>query len=170
MSDRKERIAVFPASFDPVTNGHLDLIHRALSLGLFDKLIIAVGVNPEKRALFSVEERVEMLREVTKGLKNVEVESYTGLTADYARRKGATVIIRGLRVFSDFEHEFQMAFMNRKLSDIDTIFLMSRLEYSYLNSTLVKQVAQMGGSLEGLVPPIVERRLKEKFGHPPDRR
>lgn len=164
MSDRKEKIAVFPASFDPVTNGHLDLIHRALSLGLFDKLIVAVGVNPEKKALFSVEERVEMLKEVTKGLENVEVESYTGLTADYVRRKGATVIIRGLRVFSDFEHEFQMAFMNRKLSGIDTIFLMSRLEYSYLNSTLVRQVAQMGGSLEGLVPPVVERKLKEKFG------
>jgi pantetheine-phosphate adenylyltransferase len=170
MSEREERIAIFPATFDPVTNGHLDLIRRALSLGLFDRLIVAVGVNPEKKALFSVEERVEMLREVTKDLENVEIESYTGLTAEYARRKGASVIVRGLRVFSDFEHEFQMAFMNRRLAGIDTIFLMSRLEYSYLNSTLVKQVAQMGGNLEGLVPPIVERRLREKFGYPPDHR
>jgi len=164
-----KRIAVFPASFDPVTNGHLDLIRRALSLNLFDKLIVAVGVNPEKKPLFSVEERVEMLREVTKEFPNVEVDYYEGLTAEYVKRVGATVILRGLRVFSDFEHEFQMAFMNRKLAGVETIFLMSRLEYSYINSSLVKQIAQFGGDLSGLVPPIVQRRLREKFGFPPDR-
>lgn len=164
-----KRIAVFPASFDPVTNGHLDLIHRALSLNLFDKIIVAVGVNPEKKPLFSVEERVEMLREVTKELPNVEVDYYEGLTAEYVKRVGATVILRGLRVFSDFEHEFQMAFMNRRLAGVETIFLMSRLEYSYINSSLVKQIAQFGGDLSGLVPPIVQRRLREKFGFPPDR-
>lgn len=168
MKANNEKVALFPASFDPITNGHLDLIKRALALGLFDKLIVAVGVNPEKRSLLTVDERIEMIKEVTQDLEGVEVDSYTGLTADYAMAKGCSVIVRGLRVFSDFEHEFQMAFMNRKLGGLDTIFLMSRLEYSYINSTLVKQVAQMGGDLSGLVPDIVAEKLREKFGFTSD--
>ena len=161
------KIAIFAASFDPVTNGHLALIERVLKLAVFDQLIIAVGINPDKPALFSVEERVEMLKEVTEKYPNVLVEQYSDLTAHYAKERGASVIIRGLRAFTDFEYELQMALMNRSLQpDVDTLFMMADDKYSYLKSSLVKQVAQMGSDkdLESMVPPQVLQKLKEKFG------
>ena len=161
------KIAIFAASFDPVTYGHIALIERVLKLGIFDQLIIAVGINPDKPALFSVEERVEMLKEVTQKYPNVLVEQYSCLTAHYAKERGASVIIRGLRAFTDFEYELQMALMNRSLQpDVDTLFMMADDKYSYLKSSLVKQVAQMGADkdLESMVPPQILKKLKEKFG------
>lgn len=163
-----ERIALFPASFDPVTYGHIDMIDRIAELALFDKLILAVGVNPEKAPLFTLEERLEMLQEVASNYPFVSVGYYTGLTAHYARQCGARVIIRGLRAFTDFEYEFQMALMNRQQApDVDTLFMMANMRYAHLRSSLVKQVAQMGGDLSELVPPFVAKRLREKLGVSP---
>ena len=160
------KIAIFAASFDPVTYGHIDIIERVLKLNIFDQLIVAVGINPDKLDLFSVEERVEMLKEVTQKHPEVTVEQYSGLTAHYARTRGASVIIRGLRAFTDFEYELQMALMNRELApEVDTLFMMAEHRYSFLKSSLVKQVAQMGSEedLEDFAPPKVIKRLKKKF-------
>ncbi len=156
------RTAICPGSFDPVTYGHLDIIGRA-SL-LFDKLIVAVSKNQVKVPLFTVEERVEMLKGVLAHYPNVEVDSFEGLTVNYAIERKARAIVRGLRVISDFENEFRMALTNKKLAcHIETVFLMTRAEYSFISSSTVKEVASFGGSLRSLVPPLVEERLKEKF-------
>jgi pantetheine-phosphate adenylyltransferase len=157
--------AVYPGSFDPITNGHLDIIERGLSV--FDEVVIAILVNPEKRPLFTVEERVEIIRKAYAGNRRVHVDTFSGLLVDYARRVGASVIIRGLRAISDFEYEFQMALMNRRLNpQIETVFMMPAESYSYVSSRLVKEVFQLGGRVSDLVPPVVERRLSEKYGTP----
>jgi pantetheine-phosphate adenylyltransferase len=154
---------VFPGSFDPITNGHLDIIGRGLSV--FDQVTIAILVNPEKHPLFTVEERVALIRESYRGNDRVKVDTFSGLLVDYAERVGASVIVRGLRAISDFEYEFQMALMNRRLNPrIETVFMMPAESYSYLSSRLVKEVFQLGGPVRDLVPPVVERRLREKYG------
>ena len=156
------RTAVYPGSFDPITNGHIDLIERALCI--FDRLIVAVAEQLSKSPLFTMEERVEMVRETTKKYDRVMVDQISGLTVDYVKGQGASVIVRGLRAISDFEFELQMALMNRKLSsEIETVFLMPSIQYSYIRSSLVKEVASLGGCLEGLVPDPVIQRLREKF-------
>jgi pantetheine-phosphate adenylyltransferase len=160
-----DRIALFPGTFDPFTNGHLDLTRRAARL--FDRVVVAVAESPAKGALFPMAERVEMIRSTMKSLKKVEVVEFSDLVVDCARRVGAAVIIRGLRAVSDFEFEFQMALMNRKLSPaLEVAFLMPSMQYTYLNSTLVKEVARLGGSVQGLVPGVVEERLRGRFGRP----
>src|SRR5215468_4191223 len=157
-----ERVALFPGTFDPFTNGHLDLTRRAARL--FDRVVVAVAESPAKGALFPMSERVEMIRSTKRGLKKVEVVEFSDLVVDCARRVGADVIIRGLRAVSDFEFEFQMALMNRKLSPaLEVAFLMPSMQYTYLNSTLVKEVARLGGSVKGLVPGVVEERLRARF-------
>ncbi|HEX2715493.1 MAG TPA: pantetheine-phosphate adenylyltransferase [Candidatus Acidoferrales bacterium] len=157
----KSIIAVYPGSFDPVTHGHLDLIERGAKL--FDRLIAAVLRNLEKDPLFTLEERVEMLREVTKPWPNVEVDVFDGLLVEYARKRNAHVLLRGIRAISDYEYELQMALMNRKLEPgIETVFLMPAEAYSYLSSRLVREIARLGGPVHGLVPPAVERRLRAK--------
>ncbi|HEY3282132.1 MAG TPA: pantetheine-phosphate adenylyltransferase [Armatimonadota bacterium] len=156
-------IAVCPGSFDPVTDGHLDIIQRAS--GIFDQVIVAVAVNPSKNSLFSLEERVEMLREVCSRLHNVTVDSLEGLLIDYVRARGARCIVKGLRAISDFELEFQQALMNSRLApDVETMFLMTRPDHSFLSSTMIKQVVSFGGDVAGMVPPLVQNRLREKFG------
>jgi pantetheine-phosphate adenylyltransferase len=167
--------AVFPGSFDPITNGHLDIIERGLKV--FERVIIAILVNAEKRSLFTTEERVQIIREAFKGSPRVSVDSFSGLLVDYAQRVGASVIVRGLRAISDFEYEFQMALMNRHLAPgVETVFMMPAEHYSYLSSRLVKEVFQLGGDVGSLVPPVVERRLREKYrkdrppGPPPRKR
>jgi pantetheine-phosphate adenylyltransferase len=156
-------IAVYPGSFDPVTNGHLDLIER--SSKIFSRLFVAVLRNQDKDPMFEIEERLEMLRQTTRAWPNVEVDSFHGLLADYARRKEARVILRGIRAVSDYEYELQMALMNRKLApQVETVFMLPAEAYSFLSSRLVREVARLGGSLRGLVPPPVEERLKNKFG------
>lgn len=167
MSDRPERatarIAVFPGSFDPLTNGHVDIIQR--SAKLFDRVIVAVLTNSAKTPLFSVEERMEIIRENFQGQPNVEADRFDGLLVDYARAKQASVIVRGLRGISDFEYELQMAMMNRHLDDsVETVFMMPAEQYTYVSSRLIKEVMSLGGSITGLVPPGVERRLEMKKG------
>jgi pantetheine-phosphate adenylyltransferase len=158
------RIAIYPGSFDPLTNGHLSVIHRALKI--FDKLIIAILVNPKKTPLFSLDERKAMLEEVLKDRSNVEIDFFDGLLVDYAVKKGSNVIIRGLRALSDFEFEFQLALMNRKLNrDVQSIFLMTDYKWFYISSTIIKEAASLGGKIDGLVHPIVCRRVKEKYGY-----
>jgi pantetheine-phosphate adenylyltransferase len=158
MMTRASRIAVYPGSFDPLTNGHTDIIDRGAKL--FDRIVVAVLTNAEKRPFFTVEERVETLREAFAGQGNVEIDTFDGLLIDYARARQATVIVRGLRAVSDFEYEMQMALMNRHLSaDIETVFMMPAEQYTYVSSRLIKEVALLGGSVAGLVPPAVERRL-----------
>jgi len=156
------RIALYPGSFDPITNGHLDVIKRSLSL--FDKIIIAVNENPLKDFLFTAEERVEMIKRVLNDFPEIEVESFRGLLVHYAKKKGARFIIRGLRAVSDFEYEFQMDLMNRKLyPQIETVYLMTDQRYSYLSSSVVKEIAKLGGCTRDLVPDLVGKRLSEKF-------
>ncbi len=155
------RIAVYPGTFDPFHNGHLDIALRASKL--FDHLIIAVYEYPTKGVLFSAEERVEMVKESIGGLANVEAEGFSGLAVEYAKKKNACVLIRGLRAISDFEFEFEIAHMNRNLEpDLEAIFLMTSLPYAYLRSSIVKEIAQLGGSLDGLVPPHVHAALRRK--------
>lgn len=153
--------AIYPGSFDPITNGHLDLIERGSRL--FDQLVVAVLTNIEKEPLFGADERVEMLLDVTRKMKNVEVDTFSGLLVDYAKRKKADAILRGIRAFSDYEYELQMALMNRKLEPkVETVFLMPAESYTYVSSRLVKEIFRHGGSVKGLVPPVVEERLQEK--------
>ncbi|TYP59985.1 pantetheine-phosphate adenylyltransferase [Thermosediminibacter litoriperuensis] len=155
-------VAIYPGSFDPVTNGHLDIIER--SSRLFDRLIVAVLRNPSKKPLFTVEERIEMIKGSVSHIKNVEVDHFSGLLVDFARLKKARIIIKGLRAVSDFEYELQMALMNKKLDrEIETIFIMTSTKYSYLSSSVVKEVASLGGCVKDLVPPMVAEKLKEKF-------
>jgi pantetheine-phosphate adenylyltransferase len=156
------RRVIYPGTFDPITNGHLDIIERATAL--FDLVTIGVTTNPAKNPLFTVEERVAMIRQVTQGYKTVQVDSFSGLLVDYAKRLGACAIIRGLRAISDFEYEFQMALVNRKISDgIVTVFLMPNEKYTYLNSTIVKELATFGGDISRFVPPLVEAQVKQKL-------
>jgi pantetheine-phosphate adenylyltransferase len=162
---RQRRVALFPGSFDPFTNGHLDLARRASVL--FDRVVIAVAHNSAKSSLFSIEERVEMIESAVRGIRGASAMHFSGLLVDCARGIGAQAIIRGLRAVSDFEFEFQMALMNRRLAPgIEIAFLMPSQEFTYLNSTLVKEVARHGGRIHGLVPPLVERRLRERFAAP----
>jgi len=157
------KLAIYPGSFDPVTNGHLDVLKRALKI--FDKIIIAVGENPNKNYLFTADERKDMIKKVTKGL-NVEIDHFNGLLIDFAKKGKATAIIRGLRAVSDFDSEFQAALMNRKLDpNIETIFIMTRGMYCYLSSSIVKEAASLGSKLNGMVPSYVEKKLREKFKH-----
>jgi len=156
-----ERLAVYPGTFDPLTNGHVDIILRGARL--FDRIIVATLINPEKSPLFTIEERVEIARQVFEPYPNVEVDTFDGLLVDYARRKGAHVIVRGLRAVSDFEYELQMALMNRHLyPDVETVFMMPAEAYTYLSSRLVKEIFALGGSIAGLVPEVVETRLHAK--------
>jgi len=156
-------IAIYPGSFDPITNGHLDLIVRGCCL--FDKLIVAILRNETKQPLFSVEERIEMLREVVHCYPNVTVDSFEGLLVDYAAQNGATVLLRGIRAISDYEYELQMALMNRRLRpDIETVFMMASEAHSFVSSRLVKEVFGLGGDIAGLVPPPVEVRLRKRIG------
>jgi pantetheine-phosphate adenylyltransferase len=159
------RTAIFPGSFDPLTNGHLDIIRR--SAPLFDEMVIAVLNNPDKNPMFTVEERCTMIREVLPGVDTAKckmlVESFSGLTADFAKRKNAGAIVRGIRAVSDYEYELRMALMNRRLEpSIETVFLMAGEEYSYVSSTLMKQVFELGGRVEGLIPELVEARMRSK--------
>ncbi len=155
------RIAIYPGSFDPVTNGHLDIIKR--SSKLFDKVIVGVLHNASKVPLFSVEEKMDLLSQVTKEIKNVEIDSFSGLLADYVLKNNISSIVKGLRAVSDFEYEFQMALMNRKLNpDVETIFMMTSSEYSYLSSSLVKEVFKFNGCIKGLVPDEVLEAMKKK--------
>ena len=157
-----ERTAVFPGTFDPFTNGHLDLTRRAARL--FDRVVVAVADSQAKGTMFGLDERTEMIRTCVKSLRRVEVVSFSDLVVECARRLNAQVMIRGLRAVSDFEFEFQMALMNRRLAPrLEIAFLMPSQEFTYLNSTLVKEVARHGGRIRGLVPPLVERRLQERF-------
>ncbi len=159
------KVAVYPGTFDPITYGHLDILERAARI--FDKVIIAVAVNRRKGPLFSVEERKEMIEECVRerGLSNVEVDSFDTLLIEYARTKGASVIVRGLRAISDFEYEFQMALMNRKLyPNIETLFMMPSEQYTYISSRIVKEIASYGGNVSCLVPPFIAERLYAKLG------
>jgi pantetheine-phosphate adenylyltransferase len=157
----KSRLAVYPGSFDPLTNGHIDIIERGTHL--FEKIIVAILVNAEKAPLFTTQERVEILKEVFRSHPNVEVDTFDGLLVDYVTRRKANVIVRGLRAISDFESEFQMALMNRRLNPhVETVFMMPAEQYTYISSRLIKEVFSLGGRVSGLVPAIVETRLQEK--------
>src|SRR5215203_528030 len=158
--------AIFPGSFDPLTNGHLDIIKR--SLPLFDEIVIAVLNNPEKKPMFTVEERCELIQAILPEIENGEccltVDSFSGLTADFARERGAAAIVRGIRAVADYEYELRMALMNRRLEpQIETVFLVAAEEYSYVSSSLMKQVFMLGGRVEGLVPETVEAKMREKL-------
>jgi len=156
------KIAIYPGSFDPITNGHINIIER--SLLIFDKLIVAVAINAAKNSLFTLDERVTMIKEATKNNPHVIIDSFEGLLADYVAEKEINVIVRGLRALSDFEYEFQMTFMNRKLNrNVETIFMMTGLRWFYVNSRIIKEVAVAGGSVKGLVPDVVCERLREKY-------
>jgi len=157
-----KRIAVYAGSFDPVTYGHIDIIERAAKI--FDQIVVAVAHNAKKGSLFSVEERVSMIKEVTSNIPNVKVDDFAGLAVNYVSESGANVLIRGLRMVSDFEYEFQMALTNRKLNEkIETIFLMPNEAYSYLSSTLIKEAASLGADIGNFVPAFIAKRLKEKL-------
>ncbi len=155
------RLAIYPGSFDPLTNGHVDIILRGARM--FDRILVAVLVNAGKQPMFEAVDRVNMVREVFREYPNVEVDTFGGLLVDYAREKRATVIVRGLRAVSDFEYEFQMALMNRHLEPaLETVFMMPAEQYTYLSSRLIKEVVSLGGDVHGLVPPLVEARLRER--------
>ena len=155
------RIAIYPGSFDPLTNGHVDIIERGSRI--FDKIVVAILGNVEKTPLFSESERVAIIRDVFKGRDNVQVETFNGLLVNYAKQKQASVLVRGLRAVSDFEYEFQMALMNRHLAPgIETVFMMPAEQYTYISSRLIKEVFTLGGEVTGLVPPIVEDKLRAK--------
>jgi pantetheine-phosphate adenylyltransferase len=161
MNTPRERVAVYPGSFDPLTNGHVDIILRGARL--FDRIIVAILRNAEKQPLFSLDERESMAREVFREYANVDVEAFDGLLVDYAAARRASAIVRGLRAVSDFEFELQMALMNRRLGpDIETVFMMPAEQYTYVSSRLIKEVFSLGGQVAGLVPEVVEQRLREK--------
>jgi len=162
MKERLTLIAIYPGSFDPLTNGHLDVIERGRKI--FDRLVVGILKNPHKQPLFTSEERKAMIEEVVKPFSNVEVEIFDGLLVNFARKKGCQVILRGLRAISDYEYETQIALINRKMApEIETLFLPTSTEFSYLNSTIVKEIASFGGCIRGLVPPVVEKKLRDKF-------
>ncbi|MGA2139682.1 MAG: pantetheine-phosphate adenylyltransferase [Verrucomicrobiia bacterium] len=157
------KIAVYPGGFDPITNGHLDIVRRASQM--FDRVVVAVASSVDKHPLFDIDERIDMVQKAVAGLRNVQVDRIDGLLVNYVRRKRAAVIVRGLRAVSDFEFEFQLALMNRKLdSRIETIFLMTKDEYTFISSRLVKEISQLGGDVSGFVPRGVKRTLAHKFG------
>jgi pantetheine-phosphate adenylyltransferase len=156
------KICICPGSFDPITNGHVDIIERAAKM--FDKVIVAVLINKSKVPVFTLEERILFLKKVFKGRPNIEIDSFSGLLVDFAKNKGAKVIIKGLRALSDFEYEFQMALLNKNLSpDIETMFMMTNINYSYLSSSAVRELAKLGGDIEGLVPESIKDIVLEKF-------
>lgn len=156
------RIAVYPGSFDPITNGHLNIIERATNI--FDKIIVGVANNPKKSTLFSAPERIDMIKEVTKNLEKVKIQSFSGLLIDFVKSNNASIIIRGMRAISDFEHESQWALMNKRLApEIETIFMVTCSKYSYLDSSIVKEIASLNGCINQLVPEIVEKKLREKL-------
>ncbi|HEY1270376.1 MAG TPA: pantetheine-phosphate adenylyltransferase [Terriglobales bacterium] len=158
----RKAIAIYPGSFDPLTNGHLDLIERGSKI--FDELVVAILRNAEKSPLFNLAERKEMMEAMTERWKNVSVDTFEGLMVDYAVRVNATAVLRGIRAISDYEYELQMALMNRKLApNLETVFMMPAEAYSYISSRLVREIAQLGGSISGLVPELVEQRLREKI-------
>lgn len=158
----KLKICVCPGSFDPITNGHVDIIERAAKM--FDKVIVAVLVNKSKVPVFTLDERLKLINKVFEGRKNIEVDSFSGLLIDFARMKGASVIIKGLRAVSDFEYEFQMALLNKSLdSNIETMFMMTNINYSFLSSSAVRELARLGGNIEGLVPDCIIDMVMEKF-------
>jgi pantetheine-phosphate adenylyltransferase len=157
------KTAIYPGSFDPITNGHLDLIERGLRI--FDEIIVAIAVNPVKQPLFSIEERVDLIREVLNDHPRVKIDHFTGLLVDFVRQQNTNVILRGLRAVSDFDYEFQLALMNRRLApEIETVFLMTSLKWVFLSSSILKEAVSLGGVVEDIVPPIVFQRLREKFG------
>ena len=157
-----KKIAVYPGSFDPITNGHVDIIKRGL--GVFDELIVLIAYNPNKKTIFSLEERIEMIRDVIRDFKNVRVDSFDGLLVEYVKVAGANVILRGLRALSDFEYEFQLALINRRLNrDVETVFLMTGYKWFYTSSTIINEAASLGGSVKGLVPEIVNQKLVERY-------
>ena len=157
-----QRIAIYPGSFDPVTNGHLDIVERGLYI--FDKIIVAILLNPAKKSFFPVEERMEMLQESMKQFKNVEFDTFDGLLVDYAHQCKAHAILRGMRAVSDFEYEFQLALMNRRLQrDIQTVFLMTGLRWIFTSSSIIKEAAQFGGDIKDMVPPIVNEKLTQRY-------
>ena len=161
MSSPTPRVAIYPGSFDPLTNGHVDIIERGSRI--FDAIIVAILANVEKTPLFSENERIAIIRDVFKGHQNVQVEAFSGLLVEYAQHKRATVLVRGLRAVSDFEYEFQMALMNRRLAPgLETVFMMPDEKYTYISSRLIKEVSTLGGEITGLVPPVVEERLRAK--------
>jgi pantetheine-phosphate adenylyltransferase len=156
------RLAIYPGSFDPITNGHVDIIERGLEV--FDRIIVAVLENPKKDPLFTTKERMRMIQDIFAGQKEVEVRSFDGLLVDFARTQGTNIVVRGLRAISDFEYEFQMALMNRSLDPgIETFFMMPNVKYSFLSSNMVREVVSLGGSVDGLVPELVARRLRDKI-------
>lgn len=158
----KDRIGVYPGSFDPITNGHVDLMERCLRI--FDRIIIGVAPSLDKSPVFTLEERMDLIREVLGDKPDIEVDVIEGLLVDYVKEKGATAVIRGLRAISDFEYEFQLALMNRKMDpNFETVFLMPSIRYTYLSSSIIKEVARFGGCLKDMVPETVEKRLKEKM-------
>lgn len=163
-----EKIAIYPGSFDPVTNGHLDIIERGLKI--FDRIIVTILENPAKKLLFTVEERMELLSLSLAEFSNIEIASYDGLLVDYAKQRNAHAILRGMRAVSDFEYEFQMALMNRRLNrEIQTVFLMTGLRWIFTSSSIIKEAAKFGGDIADMVPPVVYRRLAEKMAQcPPD--
>ena len=161
MTNQAPRVAIYPGSFDPLTNGHVDIIERGARI--FDSIIVAILVNVEKTPLFSENERIAIIKDVFKAHKNVQAETFSGLLVDYAQKKNATVLVRGLRAVSDFEYEFQMALMNRHLAPgLETVFMMPDEKYTYISSRLIKEVFTLGGEITGLVPPIVEEKLRAK--------
>ena len=157
-----KRTAIYPGTFDPLTNGHIDIIKRGLKL--FDKVIVAILHNPQKKTLFTVEERIELIKKSLEGVKHIEVDSFGGLLVDYAIKRDAHAILRGMRAVSDFEYEFQLALMNRRLNrEVQTVFLMTGLRWIFTSSSIIKEAASFGGDIESMVPRIVNQRLKEKF-------
>lgn len=157
-----KRIAIYPGSFDPVTNGHIDIVTRGKKL--FDEIIVAILYNPQKKSLFTIEERMHMLKESMKGISGLSFDTFGGLLVDYAHQCNAHAILRGMRAVSDFEYEFQLALMNRKLNkDIQTVFLMTGLRWIFTSSSIIKEAAQFGGDITDMVPAIVNEKLKEKF-------
>ena len=161
------KVAIYPGSFDPVTNGHIDIVERGLKL--FDKIIVSILSNPNKEYLFPLEERMEMLKDCLKKFKNVEIDSFDGLLVDYAASRKAHAILRGLRAMSDFEYEFQMALMNRRLNrEVQTVFLMTGLRWIFTSSSIIKEAVQFGGNIDGMVPALVQKKLKQKFALAPE--